>query len=184
MSLFKIFRTSVFLTLLGFSGLAVGEELEGPNLGVPVNLWELSGWDISIGPDGEGLPNGEGDSRLGFSVFTERCLRCHGQRGAGGLGLADPLVGGVGSLATDEPLKTVGSYWPYATTIFDYVRRAMPYDAPASLTNSEVYAVTAYILAQNGIIGEVDTMNAVTLPLVRMPNRDGFVLFWPEGDRK
>ena len=100
------------------------------------------------------------------------------------MGLADPLVGGIGSLATDEPLKTVGSYWPYATTIFDYIRRAMPYDAPASLTNSEVYAVTAYILAQNGIISEVDAMNAVTLPMVRMPNRDGFVMFWPEEDRK
>ena len=184
MSLFKNFRLPVFFIGLIFSGVALGGELQGPKLGVPVEAGALSGWDISIGPEGRGLPNGEGDSRLGFTVFTERCLRCHGQRGAGGLGLADPLVGGIGSLATNEPLKTVGSYWPYATTIFDYIRRAMPYDAPASLTNSEVYAVTAYILAQNGIIGEVDAMNAVTLPMVRMPNRDGFVMFWPEEDRK
>lgn len=184
MSLFKIFRLPVFLIGFIFSDFAAGGELQGPNLGVPVEPGELSGWDISIGPDGRGLPNGEGDSRLGFTVFSERCLGCHGQRGAGGLGLADPLVGGIGSLATEEPLKTVGSYWPFATTIFDYIRRAMPYDAPASLTNSEVYAVTAYLLAQNGIIGEVDAMNAVTLPMVRMPNRDGFVIFWPEEDRK
>ena len=91
-------------------------------------------------------------------------------------------MGGIGSLASDTPLKTVGSYWPYATTVFDYIRRAMPYDLPASLTNSEVYAVTAYILAQNGIIGEIDELNSVTLPLVRMPNRDGFVRYWPEPD--
>ena len=96
--------------------------------------------------------------------------------------MADPLVGGIGSLASATPLKTVGSFWPYATTIFDYIRRAMPYDAPASLTNSQVYAVTAYILAQNGIIGEIDEINAITLPLVTMPNRDGFVGYWPEPD--
>ena len=183
MPLFKIIRLPCFFVGFIFSSLAGGGELQGPKLGVPVEQGDLSGWDISIGSEGVGLPGGEGDSRLGFSVFTERCLHCHGQRGAGGLGLADPLVGGIGSLATDEPLKTVGSYWPYATTIFDYIRRAMPYDAPASLTNSEVYAVTAYILAQNDIIGEVDTMNAETLPMVRMPNRDGFILFWPEEDR-
>ena len=96
--------------------------------------------------------------------------------------MADPLVGGIGSLGSAEPLKTVGSYWPYATTLFDYIRRAMPYDAPASLTNSEVYAVTAYILWQNGIIGEIEEINAGTLPLVIMPNREGFVRYWPEPD--
>ena len=151
MSLFENFRLPVFFIGFIFSGVALGGELQGPQLGVPVEAGALSGWDISFGTEGRGLPNGEGDSRLGFTVFSERCLR---------------------------------GYWPYATTIFDYIRRAMPYDAPASLTNSEVYAVTAYILAQNGIIGEVDAINAVTLPMVRMPNRDGFVMFWPEEDRK
>jgi hypothetical protein len=95
----------------------------------------------------------------------------------------DALVGGIGSLATDNPVRTVGSYWPYATTLFDYVRRAMPTTAPMSLTNDEVYAVSAYVLNMNGIIAENDVMNAQTLPAVRMPNRDGFISDWPAGKR-
>jgi S-disulfanyl-L-cysteine oxidoreductase SoxD len=111
-------------------------------------------------------------------VYASHCLACHGERGAGKPN--DALVGGIGSLAADKPaMKTVGSFWPYATTIFDYVRRAMPYNESKTLTNDELYAVAAYILQLNGIIGENDTMNAQTLPKVRMPNRDGFVTFVP-----
>ena len=96
--------------------------------------------------------------------------------------MADPLVGGIGSLASESPIKTVGSYWPYATTIFDYVRRAMPYDLPMSLTNDDVYAVTAYVLALNDIIQPTDVLNSITLPKIEMPNRHGFVIHWPESD--
>ena len=180
MFLSKVLMSICLVALL--PSFALSQELHGPSLGEPVDPEELAAWDISIGPAGEDLPGGQGDSRLGFQVYQEHCLQCHGHRGAGGDGLADPLVGGIDSLASATPLKTVGSYWPYATTLFDYIRRAMPYDLPASLTNSEVYAVTAYILAQNGIIGEIDELNSVTLPLVRMPNRDGFVSYWPEPD--
>jgi cytochrome c len=106
-----------------------------------------------------------------------KCAACHGANGTGKP--ADTLAGGIGSLSSAAPLKTVGSYWPYATTLFDYVRRAMPYDRPLSLSDNEVYAVSAYILALNGIIGEDATMNAKTLPQVEMPNRNGFVSYWP-----
>ena len=134
---------------------------------------------IMVAPDGSGLPPGSGTAVQGKEVFAARCASCHGQKGAGGDGPA--LVGGVGTLATPAPKKTVGSYWPYATTVFDYVRRAMPWTNPKSLTNDEVYAVSAYLLNLNGIIGENDVMNAQTLAKVSMPNKDGFIPFprWP-----
>jgi len=152
----------------------------GPNLGQDATPEEVAAWDISVAPDGATLPPGGGSAQEGATVYESKCLSCHGEDGASGEGLADPLVGGIGSLATTEPKKTVGSYWPHATTLFDYVRRAMPYDAPMSLTDDEVYAVSAYILALNGIIGETDRLDAETLPAVEMPNKDGFVSHWPE----
>ena len=113
------------------------------------------------------LPAGSGTPKQGEAVYTAKCVACHGEKGAGRPN--DALVGGIGSLPGDKPpMRTVGSYWPYATTIFDYVRRAMPYNESKSLTNDEVYAVTAYILQLNGIIGENDVTNAQTLPKVRM----------------
>jgi cytochrome c len=149
---------------------------ETPNLGRPVTPDELAAWDISIGPDGVGLPPGSGTPAQGEAVYVAICQSCHGDKGSGKPN--DPLVGGIGTLANDGmPVKTVGSFWPYATTLFDYVRRAMPLNAPKSLTDDQVYAVSAYILRLNGIIGESDAMNATTLPAVRMPNRDGFVTF-------
>jgi S-disulfanyl-L-cysteine oxidoreductase SoxD len=149
---------------------------ESPNLGRVATPDEIAAWDISIGPDGAGLPPGSGSPKQGEAVYTANCLACHGEKGAGKPN--DALASGQGTLAGDQtPIKTVGSFWPYATTIFDYVRRAMPLNAPKSLTNDEVYAVVAYILQLNGIIGENDVMNAQTLPLVRMPNRNGFVTF-------
>ena len=152
----------------------------GPALGEPVTEAEIAKWDISVAPDGATLPPGQGDAKRGRVVYQDRCLACHGTDGEGGEGTAGPLAGGIGSLASDKPLKTVGSYWPHATTVFDYVRRAMPYDRPMSLSNDDVYAVTAYILALNGIIGEAMALDAGTLPTVTMPNRGGFVLHWPE----
>jgi mono/diheme cytochrome c family protein len=149
---------------------------QSPNLGRVAAPEDLASWDISIGPDGAGLPPGSGTPQQGETVYIEKCLGCHGEKGAGKPN--DPLVGGQGTLAGDQaPLKTVGSFWPYATTLFDYVRRAMPLNQSKSLSNDEVYAVVAYLLRLNGIVGESDTIDARTLPKVRMPNADGFVPF-------
>ena len=152
-----------------------------PALGTPVGAAEIARWDISIPPSGAGLPAGSGAARQGQQVYEQKCLACHGAKGAGKP--ADALAGGVGTLASKSPVRTVGSYWPYATTLFDYVRRAMPINNPLSLSNDEVYAVTAYVLAINGIIGEDAVMNAQSLPQVKMPNRDGFVSDWPPRER-
>src|SRR3954467_2269574 len=152
-----------------------------PALGTPVGPAEIARWDISIPPSGAGLPPGSGTARQGQQVYEQKCLACHGAKGAGKP--ADVLAGGTGTLAGKAPLRTVGSYWPYATTLFDYVRRAMPITNPLSLTNEEVYAVTAYVLALNGIIGEGAVMNAQSLPQVKMPNREGFVSDWPPRER-
>ena len=161
------------LALLVFSPTALAE---GTQAGRLATLNEIAPWDISIDPSGAGLPPGSGTSQQGQAVYADKCVACHGEKGAGKPN--DQLVGGRGSLSGDQPpIKTVGSFWPYATTLFDYVRRAMPLGAPKSLSDEEVYAVAAYILQLNGIIGEADVMNAHTLPKVQMPNRDGFVSF-------
>jgi S-disulfanyl-L-cysteine oxidoreductase SoxD len=149
---------------------------QSPNLGKAISPDDLATWDISIGPDGAGLPPGSGTPQQGEAVFTMKCQACHNAKGAGQPN--DRLVGGQGSLPGDKPaIKTVGSYWPYATTLFDYIRRAMPFPQSKSLSNDEVYAVAAYILNLNGVIGENETLDAKTLPQVKMPNRDGFIPF-------
>jgi mono/diheme cytochrome c family protein len=145
----------------------------GPHLGRVATQQEVAAWDISIPPSGAGLPAGSGTAKQGEAVYVAQCQACHGPKGAGKP--ADPLVGGIGSLATANPVRTVGSFWPYATTLFDYTRRAMPATKPLSLSSDEVYAVTAYLLYLNGIIAENSEMNAKTLPQVKMPNRDGFI---------
>jgi S-disulfanyl-L-cysteine oxidoreductase SoxD len=150
----------------------------GPGLGVPATPEQIAGWDISIGPDGQGLPAGSGDAEAGERVYQQKCLACHGVEGAGQPN--DRLAGGHGTLTDAAPVRTVGSYWPYATTIFDYVRRAMPYQEPQSLTVDETYALTAYLLHINGIIGRDEEMNAESLPAVVMPNRDNFVVAFPD----
>ena len=168
-------HSSVALALAAMLALPLLAHAEGPGLGRAATPEEISAWDISIGPDGAGLPPGRGTAAQGAAVFAEKCAACHGDKGAGKPN--DQLVGGVGSLAGDAPIKTVGSFWPYATTIFDYIRRAMPITASKTLTNDEVYALTAYLLQQNGIIGERDDIDAKSLPKVKMPNRDGFITF-------
>ena len=145
---------------------------QGPNLGATPSAAMLAAMDISIPPSGAGLPAGGADARAGAKVYAAKCASCHGPKGEGKP--ADRLVGGIGTL-TKERIRTVGSYWPYATTLFDYTRRAMPTTQPMSLTNEEAYGVTAYLLALNGIIKEDEVMNAQSLPKVRMPNRDGFI---------
>jgi S-disulfanyl-L-cysteine oxidoreductase SoxD len=142
-------------------------------VGRPPTAEEVRAWDLTIWSDGQSLPSGSGTAALGKPIYAERCAACHGETGE------DPkysrLVGGHGTLATDKPIRTIGSLWPYAPTLWGYIRRAQPYDKPGSLTPDQVYAVTAYLLHRNGIIGEQDVMDAQTLPQVKMPNRDGFV---------
>lgn len=141
--------------------------------GHPATPDEIKLWDIDIRPDGVGLPPGSGSVAHGRQVYDENCAACHGDHGQGGLG--DRLVGGQGSLASDHPVKTIGSFWPYATTLFDYVRRAMPYPAPQTLSDDDTYAVVAYLLNLNGIVAADATIDASTLPAIQMPNRNGFV---------
>ena len=167
----------VAICIVFLSGCAATASRETPNLGRPATQPEVAGWDISIAPDGRGLPRGAGTPAEGAQVYVQKCQACHGEKGVGGPN--DRLAGGQGTLASKTPVRTVGSYWPYATTVFDYVRRAMPFAQPLSLTDSEVYALTAYLLNLNGIIGEREVMNAETLPKVKMPNRDNFILVQP-----
>ena len=138
---------------------------------------EIKGWDIDVSPDGAGLPPGRGDVRQGEAIFAEKCASCHGAHGEGTP--MDRLVGGIGTLHDKKPEKTVGSFWPYATTLFDFVRRAMPLNAPQSLTPDEVYAVSAYVLFLNGIVTADTILDADTLAKIKMPNRDGFVSAYP-----
>ncbi|HEX3179111.1 MAG TPA: cytochrome c [Methylomirabilota bacterium] len=166
------------MTALGCARAAV---VETPNLGRAATPAQIAGWDISVGPDGAGLPPGSGTAAKGAVVYEQKCQACHGAKGAGQPN--DRLVGGQGTLASAAPVRTVGSYWPYATTVFDYVRRAMPYIQPQSLTSDEVYALTAYLLNLNGVIAEGDEMNAQTLPAVKMPNRDNFIRMYPASSR-
>lgn len=151
--------------------------MEGPNLGREATPAQIAGWDISVGPDGVGLPPGKGTSATGTIVYEQKCQACHGAKGAGQPN--DRLVGGQGTLASKTPVRTVGSYWPYATTVFDYVRRSMPYTQPQALSGDDVYAITAYLLNLNGIIGDNDEMNAQTLPKVKMPNQANFIIVYP-----
>ncbi|MEQ8861464.1 MAG: cytochrome c [Pseudomonadales bacterium] len=144
----------------------------GPDLGEPLRVEEIEAANLSVLPDGTGLPPGSGAARDGEQVYAVHCRACHGADGGGGPN--DALVGGIGSLAGEAAQKTIGSYWPYATTVFDYIRRAMPYQQPGTLSADEVYAVTAYLLHQNGIIAVDAVMSAESLPRVEMPNRDGF----------
>jgi cytochrome c len=134
---------------------------------------EIAGWDIDVTPDGRGLPPGAGTVPEGKAIFVEKCAACHGMDGSGGTSVR--LVGGIGTLASKTPVRTIGSFWPYATTLYDYIHRAMPLDKPMSLTPHEVYALSAYLLNANGVVGADAVMNAATLPSVRMPNREGFI---------
>jgi S-disulfanyl-L-cysteine oxidoreductase SoxD len=151
---------------------------EPPRLGRPATPEEVAKASISIPPDGEGLPAGSGSVAQGAQVFAAKCAVCHGAN-AQGTPSGDRLVGGVGTLNTPNPVKTVSSYWPYATTLFDYIRRAMPLPNPQSLQNDEAYAVVAYILSVDNIVPKDAVLDALSLPKVQMPNRNGFVNWEP-----
>jgi S-disulfanyl-L-cysteine oxidoreductase SoxD len=183
-------RTRNALLLAALCTLAFGvggARCEGPNLGKPIGPADAAGWDIDIEPDGAGLPAGSGTSSQGAAIFADNCALCHGDGGKGGVSMGkggapaapavvdDRKINGI-----DDTTTTIANYWPYATTLFDYIRRAMPWTAPRSLTDNQVYALTAYILAQNKLIDANQVIDAQTLPKVQMPNRNGFVPRFPE----
>ena len=167
-----MFTRSLFLSLLSSAACAAG-----PNLGQPLSPADLSHWDINVQPDGKGLPKGSGTSAQGAAIYAQKCMHCHGEGGKGG---ANAALVGAPPIKSIDATKTIANFWPYSTTLFDFIRRSMPWQQPRSLTDDEVYALTAYILAQNRLIGEKDVMNAQTLPKVKMPNRDGFTPRFPE----
>jgi len=169
MSTVKRFALAMPFALVAAAAVAA----DGPGLGKPVSEADLALWDISVGPDGKNLPPGSGTPTQGAAIFAQKCEACHGKDG----------IGGSNAMLANPPGKsdrTMALYVPNATTVFDFTRRAMPWPQPKSLTNDEVYALTAFILARNNIIGENETMNAETLSKVKMPNRDGFVSRYPE----
>ncbi len=166
----KLLIAPVLAALLSFLGRAEAQSPYG--IGRAATPAEIAGWNIDIGRDGRGLPPGSGTVSQGREVFAQQCAACHGDKGQGGVG--DKLVGGQGTLGTANPVRTVGSYWPYAPTLFDYIRRAMPQNAPQSLSSDDVYAVSAYILNLNGVLPDDAKLDAKTLAAVRMPNRDHF----------
>ena len=164
-------RSALVLALTAATTLSA----QSPRFGVgrPPTPEEFRSLGSAIAPDGAGLPPGSGTVAAGRQLFAAQCARCHGPSGEGDVG--PKLVGGQGTLRTPRPLKTVGSFWPYSTTLWDYINRAMPFDRPGLLEPSEVYAAVAYVLNLNGILDETGVMTAASLPKVRMPNRDGFV---------
>jgi S-disulfanyl-L-cysteine oxidoreductase SoxD len=146
-----------------------------PRIGKPAPDDKIAAMNLTVMPDGRGLPDGKGTVAAGTDLFKEKCAVCHNDHGEGRENQYPALVGGIGTINTPTPMKTVGSYWPYATTVFDYIRRAMPYDQPGTLKPDEIYSAVAFILHANGIIGENDEINKTTLPNVKMPNRNGFI---------
>jgi len=164
-----LFPATVIAKADVYNGLASGEK---PGLGREVSSYV----GTIVSPNGTGLPNGSGSVADGKVLFQQKCMACHGTDGRRS---GNQLVGGRGSLASQQPLKTVGSFWPYATTLYDYIARAMPYNQEKSLSASEVYAITAYVLNLNGILEEDARLDRASLPMVVMPNKDGFVELTP-----
>ena len=156
---------------------ATGAFAAGPDLGKPITAEEIAAWDIGVSPSGDGLPPGSGTAAQGAVIYAQKCVGCHGENARGGANVT--LVGG-GPIERIDSVRTINNFWPYSTTLFDYIRRAMPWPQPRTLSNDEVYALTAYILAENKLIGADEVMNARTLPQVKMPNRDGFIIRFPD----
>ena len=166
--------------VLGVAVLVAGNAVaaQTTNLGKDISAQDLALWNIDIEPNGAGLPSGSGTAAQGATVYTSKCVACHGLKGEGGLGPI--LIGNHPIKGIDETTLVLAGYWPYAPTVFDYIRRAMPWQQPNSLTNDEAYALSAFILAGNGLIPKDEVINASSLPKVRMPNRNGFIVRFPK----
>lgn len=168
-------KTALYITcaLTAVAIAALGQNQQY-KLGRPATPQEIRELNISVAPDGSGLPKGRGTVVEGQHLYETLCASCHGDRGQG-MSEYPALAGGEGTLKSNTPLRTVGSYWPYATTVWDYIHRKMPYARPGTLTPDETYSVTAFVLYLNGILQKDAELNETTLPRVKMPNRDGFV---------
>jgi mono/diheme cytochrome c family protein len=170
----KVLATGIVLFT---ANAAMAQTSSYANVGRTPTKEEIQAWDIAAGPDGKGLPPGQGTAKDGAPVYAAKCAVCHGSAAEGGK-IGPRLVGGkadLETLTTLRPVRSVGGYWPYATTVWDYINRAMPRNQAGTLSANETYALTAFILAKSGIIQEDDVMDAKTLPKVQMPNRNGFV---------
>jgi S-disulfanyl-L-cysteine oxidoreductase SoxD len=165
------FNLLALVAMCAWAGALVSGQRYG--LGRPATAEESRSYDRFVPPSGANLPAGSGTAEKGKAIYAAQCARCHGATGREGP--EEPLVGGIGSLASPKPQKTVGSYWPYATTLWDYVNRAMPFDRPGMLPPDDVYSVTAFVLQLNGIVSASDVLDANSLPKIEMPNREGFV---------
>ncbi len=177
------FRKTLIAAACAISALSAGPAAaaERLNIGTPVSKQIIANWDIDVRPDGQGLPEGHGSVAEGEEIYMEQCAHCHGEFGEGA-GRYPELMGGYGTLTSPDPRKTVGSYWPYATTLYDYIRRAMPFGYAQSLSSDDVYALSAYILWMNDVIDEETVLDSNNLADVKMPNRNGFILPDPRPD--
>lgn len=170
-----MYRLLLAATLLAtIAGASTRADAPHYHLGRAATAADIAAVGISVGPDGIGLPPGKATARDGRPVFEAKCASCHGLHGEG-IVPYPALAGGQGTLKSTQPILTIGSYWPYATTVWDYINRAMPYPSPGTLTSQEVYALTAYLLYLNKIVTERQIIDPTTLPRIRMPNRRGFV---------
>lgn len=162
--------------LILFAGIFMTSAVQAedaPHLGKELTTQRISATEFTVWPNGEGLPEGSGNAATGEKLYQAHCFACHGKNGEKGIN--DRLAGGRGTINSPKPMKTVGSYWPYATTLFDYIRSAMPYQRPGTLADDEVYSLTAYILHLNGIVARNTDINPTSLPQIQMPNRENFV---------
>lgn len=175
----KALTLSIFLYAGLFLNAAVASD--APALGKKISHSEAMADSLTVYPSGQGLPAGSGDAKTGKALYQQHCAACHGSQGRDSISTA--LVGGTGTLTTAEPIRTVGSFWPYATTLFDYIQRAMPYNNPGSLEFDELYSITAYVLFLNTLIEEDTVLNESSLATVEMPNKNGFDwLDWTKPD--
>jgi cytochrome c len=174
-------RKALPAAVVAASLMAAAAMADSPRLGKPITEQDIAAWDIAAMPSGAGLPAGSGNAVQGATVFAEKCALCHGEGGKGGSVVRGPLFGGPPLTSGIDARKTVGNFWGHATTLFDFTRRAMPFNQPRELLSADdIYATTAYILFLNKIIGENDVMDAKSLPQVKMPNRDNFIIAYPD----
>ncbi len=171
-------KRAIFSASLLFATMTGVSLAETPQLGKPITEADIAAWDISILPDGTGLPKGSGTPAQGAAIYAEKCALCHGDKGKGGVAAALVSDARIDGISASQ--KTIRNFIGDSTTIFDFIRRAMPFQAPRSLSDDEAYALTAYILAENKLIGATDVMNAESLPKVKMPNRDNFIIRFPD----
>jgi S-disulfanyl-L-cysteine oxidoreductase SoxD len=171
-------KRAIFSASLLFATMTGVSLADTPQLGKPITEADIAAWDISILPDGTGLPKGSGTPAQGAAIYAEKCALCHGDNGKGGVAAALVSDARIDGISASQ--KTIRNFIGDSTTIFDFIRRAMPFQAPRSLSDDEAYALTAYILAENKLIGATDVMNAESLPKVKMPNRDNFIIRFPD----